>query len=82
MGRQCPVSGLDGSNSFEKLAEMGPVFTVLVYICAKEQWLRAETPTGDACIYALAICVVGVCVVDEPLNGVIKILLPDNGPFL
>lgn len=71
MGRQCPVSGLDGSNSFEKLAEMGPVFAVLVYICAEEQGLRAETPTGDACIHALAICVVGVCVVDEPLNCVV-----------
>lgn len=71
MSRQCPVSGLDGSNGFEKLAEMGPVLAVLVYICAEEQGLRAKTPTGDACIYALSICVVGVCVVDEPLNGVV-----------
>lgn len=71
MGRQCPVSWLDGSNGFEKLAEMGPVLAVLVYIRAEEQGLRAETPTGDACIYALTICIVGVCVVDEPLNGVV-----------
>lgn len=71
MGRQCPVSRLDDSNGFEKLAEMGPVFAVLVYICAKEQRLRAKTSTGDACIDALAICVVRVCVVDEPLYGVV-----------
>lgn len=50
---------------------MGPVFAVLVYICTEEQWLRTKAPTSDACIDALAICVVGVCVVDEPLNGIV-----------
>lgn len=71
MGRQYPISWFDHSNRFEKLAEMGPVFAVLAYVCPEEERLRTRSAARHTYKYTLAICVVGICIVDEPLNSIV-----------
>lgn len=60
---------LDHSGSSEKLAKLGPMSTVLVDVCGKEQGFGSEPASRDARIDAVTVRVLGTRVIHETLNG-------------
>lgn len=59
---------LDHSGSSKKLTKLGPVSTVLMDVCRKEQGFGSEPASRDARIDAVAVRVLGTRVIHETLN--------------
>lgn len=59
---------LDHPGSSEKLAKLGPMSTVLMDVCGKEQGFGSEPASRDARIDAVAVRVLGTRVIHEALN--------------
>lgn len=59
---------LDHSGSSEKLTKLGPMSTVLMDVCGKEQGFGSEPAPRDARIDAVAVRVLGTRVIHETLN--------------